>query len=456
MTPRHQVGRGQLHRARRQVVPRRRALPARRSCRPTTSRSRRGRSRPTTPSALCPELRRPHAGQLQPALRHEEGHRRGRRRRRVLRVRPALGPEHRVRLRPARRPPGRHRRQPAPGAGRRARHRRRRRRAARFVRTCDAFNIPLVTFVDVPGFLPGTDQEYGGIIRHGAKLLYAYCESTVPRIQIITRKAYGGAYVVMNSKSIGADLAFAWPSAELAVMGPQPARSRSSTGASWPRPPTPTPATAELVEEYTERFANPYVRGRARLRRRRDRPGRHPARAHRRASTCCVEARRAAQAQARQRPPLMHPPAPSPRSWRRSSPRSSWRGRDRSRPPSAATTALAHGWRLSGRWWAPAPCGRDRPPAVPSVVIELTSVADDEAVFHDGADGDPPRRPRARHRLRVRRRHVPHAAAARRRAAGDGRDRQRRALRRDRVRRDRRSRDGPVFASEPARRRTPR
>ncbi|QRN81675.1 MAG: acyl-CoA carboxylase subunit beta, partial [Nocardiopsis sp. BM-2018] len=94
-------------------------------------------------------------------------------------------------------------------------------KAARFVRTCDAFNIPLVTFVDVPGFLPGVDQEYGGIIRHGAKLLYAYCEATVPRIQVITRKAYGGAYVVMNSKSIGADLAFAWPSAELAVMGPQ-------------------------------------------------------------------------------------------------------------------------------------------------------------------------------------------------------------------------------------------
>src|SRR6187455_2261137 len=94
-------------------------------------------------------------------------------------------------------------------------------KAARFVRTCDAFNISLVTFVDVPGFLPGTDQEYGGIIRHGAKLLYSYCESTVPRIQIVVRKAYGGAYVVMNSKSIGADLAYAWPSAELAVMGPQ-------------------------------------------------------------------------------------------------------------------------------------------------------------------------------------------------------------------------------------------
>src|SRR6187399_3090212 len=96
-------------------------------------------------------------------------------------------------------------------------------KAARFVRTCDAFNIPLVTFVDVTGFLPGTDQEYGGIIRHGAKLLYAYCESTVPRIQVITRRGYGGAYVVMNSKSIGADLAYAWPNAEIAVMGPAPA-----------------------------------------------------------------------------------------------------------------------------------------------------------------------------------------------------------------------------------------
>src|SRR6476661_1712336 len=91
-------------------------------------------------------------------------------------------------------------------------------KAARFVRTCDAFNVPLVTFVDVPGFLPGTNQEYSGIIRHGAKLLYAYCEATVPRVQIITRKGYGGAFVVMNSKSIGADLAFAWPSAEIAVM----------------------------------------------------------------------------------------------------------------------------------------------------------------------------------------------------------------------------------------------
>jgi acetyl-CoA carboxylase carboxyltransferase component len=131
-------------------------------------------------------------------------------------------------------------------------------KAARFVRTCDAFNIPLVTFVDVPGFLPGVDQEYGGIIRHGAKLLYAYCESTVPRIQIITRKAYGGAYVVMNSKSIGADLAFAWPSAELAVMGPEGAvnivyRRELQEAAD------PAARRTELVDEYVERYATPYV-----------------------------------------------------------------------------------------------------------------------------------------------------------------------------------------------------
>jgi acetyl-CoA carboxylase carboxyltransferase component len=131
-------------------------------------------------------------------------------------------------------------------------------KAARFVRTCDAFNIPIVTFVDVPGFLPGVDQEYGGIIRHGAKLLYAYCESTVPRIQVITRKAYGGAYVVMNSKSIGADLAYAWPTAELAVMGPQGAveivyRRELQQAAD------PVARRAELVNDYAEKYSNPYA-----------------------------------------------------------------------------------------------------------------------------------------------------------------------------------------------------
>ena len=131
-------------------------------------------------------------------------------------------------------------------------------KAARFVRTCDAFNIPLITFVDVPGFLPGVDQEYGGIIRHGAKLLYAYCDASVPRISIITRKAYGGAYVVMDSKSIGSDLSFAWPSAELAVMGPQGAveivyRRELQQAAD------PATRRAELVDEYTQRYANPYA-----------------------------------------------------------------------------------------------------------------------------------------------------------------------------------------------------
>ena len=131
-------------------------------------------------------------------------------------------------------------------------------KAARFVRTCDAFNIPLVTFVDVPGFLPGVDQEHGGIIRHGAKLLYAYCEAAVPRISVITRKAYGGAYVVMDSKGVGSDLSFAWPSAEIAVMGPQGAveiiHRRELADA-----PDPAARRDELVDDYTQRLANPYV-----------------------------------------------------------------------------------------------------------------------------------------------------------------------------------------------------
>ena len=131
-------------------------------------------------------------------------------------------------------------------------------KAARFVRTCDAFNVPLVTFVDVPGFLPGTEQEYGGIIRHGAKLLYAFCEASVPRVQVITRKAYGGAYVVMNSKSIGADLAYAWPTAEIAVMGAPGAVNlvfRRDIEAAE----DPDQKRAELIADYEERFANPYL-----------------------------------------------------------------------------------------------------------------------------------------------------------------------------------------------------
>jgi acetyl-CoA carboxylase carboxyltransferase component len=131
-------------------------------------------------------------------------------------------------------------------------------KGARFVRFCDAFNLPLITFVDVPGFLPGTAQEYNGIIRHGAKLLYAFAEATVPKLTVITRKAYGGAYDVMSSKHIGADFNFGWPSAEIAVMGPQAAVNiifkREISQAKDP------PGKAEeLAQDYRERFANPYV-----------------------------------------------------------------------------------------------------------------------------------------------------------------------------------------------------
>jgi propionyl-CoA carboxylase beta subunit len=131
-------------------------------------------------------------------------------------------------------------------------------KGARFVRTCDCFNVPLVTLVDVPGFLPGVDQEHRGIIRHGAKLLFAYCEATVPKLTVITRKAYGGAYDVMSSKHVRGDLNFAWPTAEIAVMGVEGAvniifRDRIEEAAD------PTTERERLVGEYEERFANPYV-----------------------------------------------------------------------------------------------------------------------------------------------------------------------------------------------------
>src|SRR5918997_1539465 len=131
-------------------------------------------------------------------------------------------------------------------------------KAARFVRTCDAFNIPLLTFVDVPGFLPGTTQEWGGITRHGAKLLYAFTEATVPKIALITRKAYGGAYDVMSSKHIRADFNFAWPTAEVAVMGPEGAVNivhRRALAAHE----DPDARRAELIDDYRARFANPYT-----------------------------------------------------------------------------------------------------------------------------------------------------------------------------------------------------
>jgi len=131
-------------------------------------------------------------------------------------------------------------------------------KAARFVRFCDCFNIPVVTLVDVPGFLPGVDQEHRGIIRHGAKLLYAYCEATVPKVTVITRKAYGGAYDVMSSKHVRGDLNFAWPTAEIAVMGVEGAvnvifKDRLANADD------PEAERATLVAEYEERLANPYL-----------------------------------------------------------------------------------------------------------------------------------------------------------------------------------------------------
>src|SRR6185295_18629332 len=125
-------------------------------------------------------------------------------------------------------------------------------KGARFVRFCDAFNIPILTFEDVPGFLPGTEQEFGGIIRHGAKLLYAYAEATVPKITVITRKAYGGAYCVMGSKHLRTDVNLAWPSAEIAVMGAEGAVNIIYRQ-------EPPEVRKEKVEEFRERFANPFV-----------------------------------------------------------------------------------------------------------------------------------------------------------------------------------------------------
>jgi len=130
-------------------------------------------------------------------------------------------------------------------------------KAARFIRFCDAFNIPLITFEDVPGFLPGTDQEWHGIIKHGAKLLYAYCEATVPKITVITRKAYGGAYDVMNSKHIRGDMNFAWPTAEIAVMGPKGA-VEIIFKKEIDKAEDKEAALAQKVQEYTDAFANPY------------------------------------------------------------------------------------------------------------------------------------------------------------------------------------------------------
>ena len=131
-------------------------------------------------------------------------------------------------------------------------------KAARFVRFCDCFNVPLVTLVDVPGFMPGTDQEHGGIIRHGAKLIFAYAEATVPKVAVITRKAYGGAYIVMSSKHLRSDVNLVWPSAEIAVMGAEGAiniiyREQLSKSKN------PAKTRQKLVAEYQDKFTNPFV-----------------------------------------------------------------------------------------------------------------------------------------------------------------------------------------------------
>ena len=177
-------------------------------------------------------------------------------------------------------------------------------KAARFIRFCDCFNLPVVTFVDVPGFLPGVAQEHGGIIKHGAKLLYAYCEATVPKLTVITRKAYGGAYDVMSSKHIRGDLNLAWPSAEIAVMGPKGAveilfkdeiaRARGSRGGDGP------------ADRRVHREVRPPVRRRrAGVHRRRHRSAGHPAPADRRAPDAPDQARPEPGQEARQHPAVM-------------------------------------------------------------------------------------------------------------------------------------------------------
>ena len=197
----------------------------------------------------------PRAGQRQQAVRHQGADHQGRRRVRLLRAHARPRQEHRDRLRPDRRGDrGLVANQPLVLAG--CLDIRSAIKGARFVRFCDAFNIPIVTFVDVPGFMPGTAQEYGGIIKHGAKLLYAYAECTVPKVTLITRKAYGGAYDVMSSKHLRGDVNFAWPSAEIAVMGPKGAVEiifREEKG-------DPSKISAR-EQEYKEKFANPFIAG---------------------------------------------------------------------------------------------------------------------------------------------------------------------------------------------------
>ena len=128
---------------------------------------------------------------------------------------------------------------------------------SRFIRVCDVYSLPIITFVDCPGYLPGVEQEYNGVIRHGAKIIYAYCESTVPKLTVVTRKAIGGSYVALSSKQMGADVTFAWPTAQIAVMGPEGA-ARLLYGRAIEQAEDPEKATRKFVADYRERFFNPY------------------------------------------------------------------------------------------------------------------------------------------------------------------------------------------------------
>jgi acetyl-CoA carboxylase carboxyltransferase component len=231
-------------------------------------------------------------------------------------------------------------------------------KAARFVRTCDAFNIPLVTFVDVPGFLPGVDQEHDGIIRHGAKLLYAYCEATVPRIQVITRKAYGGAYVVMDSKSIGADLSYAWPSAELAVMGATGAveiLNRAEIAAADDK----DAKKAELIDAYSEKWLNPYVAAERGYVDDVIDPTETRPHAHRRAQDARVEEGEPPASQAREHAAVNISPEPTDEEAA-----AIVAAIDAATPRAGGPAPVASSprWRWSGRWWTkPVAQRRDRP-----------------------------------------------------------------------------------------------
>ncbi len=313
------------------------------------------------PEPAVREPARPAAAVVEPALRHEEGHHGGRRRRRLHGGARDLRPADHLRLRADRRPHRGHRGQPAPDPRRRARHRlvaRRPRASCAPATRSTCRSSPSST---CPGFMPGIDQEYGGIIRHGAKLLYAFCESTVPRISLITRKAYGGAYVVMNSKSIGADLAFAWPTAELAVMGSPGAveivHRRDLADVRRPRV-----AARAAHRGVRGALRDPLHRRRARLHRRRHRPRRH-APAARRASTCCAASARTCPSASTGTCRCELRPDAAARAGARGAGRARRRGRGRycAEPVVRPATSVAPAWRFSGRWFDAPPFTNRRP-----------------------------------------------------------------------------------------------